>query len=37
MVQNKEHNRSIVLAAHLNGAPVFDDFRMVNTPVISRA
>lgn len=33
MVQNKKHNRSIVLAARPNGAPVFDDFRMVNTPV----
>ena len=33
MVQNKEHNRSIVLAARPNGAPVSDNFRMVNTPV----
>jgi len=33
MVQNKEHNRSIVLASRPKGAPVFDNFRMVNTPV----
>ncbi len=33
MVQNKEHNRSIVLAAHPHGTPVLENFRMVNTPV----
>ena len=33
MVQNKELNRSIVLAARPNGAPVPDNFRMINTPV----
>jgi len=33
MVQNKEHNRSIVLAAHPHGTPVSENFQMMNTPV----
>ena len=33
MAQNKEYNRSIVLAARPKGAPVPENFRLVQTPV----
>ena len=33
MVQNKEYNRSIVLATRPHGTPVLENFSMVNTPV----